>query len=617
MASDLSDSEHWAGEYLSPNLPLLSDTQIKLARMLVQEGQIHLFENWPKPGVRDADKLRFFEQVAKLDISYPGGLTAYLQNARKLLADSKAGKNPFSGYVPSVPDGVKLVHGDEKFMQYEEAGVKEAQYSAFVLVAGGLGERLGYSGIKVALPSETTTENSFLQLYIKTILALQDASSGGQNQAVKPIPLVIMTSDDTHKKTDQLLKENNNFGMLPDQVVLLKQEKVACLSDNNGSLALDPSNSFLIQTKPHGHGDVHSVLYNSGLLTRWQHESRKWVLFFQDTNALLFKGVPASLGVSVLKDLDVNSLAVNRKAKEAIGGIARLTHENGSEMVINVEYNQLDPLLRSTGHPEGDINIETGFSPFPGNINQLIFKLSSYIKELAKTHGAIVEFVNPKYKDASKTSFKSSTRLECMMQDYPRTLPTSAKVGFTVLETWLAYAPVKNNPEDAAKVPRGNPPHSATSGEMAVYKANSLILRKAGVLIEGPKIESYNDQEVEVWPRIVWSPKWGLTFSDVKKKVKGHCQISQKSTLVIDGEDVTIDGLALDGALFIRAVACAKVNIQSLHVSNDAWKIIPVDSADNSVPEKIRIRGFKLELHGQQLLLFHQPRQCNITNVSM
>ncbi|KAJ6938068.1 hypothetical protein NC651_004687 [Populus alba x Populus x berolinensis] len=32
--------------------------------------------------------------------------------------------------------------------KFEEAGVKEAQNAAFVLVAGGLGERLGYNGIK-------------------------------------------------------------------------------------------------------------------------------------------------------------------------------------------------------------------------------------------------------------------------------------------------------------------------------------------------------------------------------------------------------------------------------------------------------------------------------------
>lgn len=46
---------------------------------------------------------------------------------------------------------------------------------------------------------------------------------------------------------------------------------------------------------------------------------------------------------------------------------------SGRLMVINVEYNQLDPLLRATGHPDGDENCETGYSPFPGNINQVNF----------------------------------------------------------------------------------------------------------------------------------------------------------------------------------------------------------------------------------------------------
>jgi hypothetical protein len=74
-----------------------------------------------------------------------------------------------------------------------------------------------------------------------------------------------------------------------------------------------------------------------------------------------------------------------------------------------------------------------GWSPFPGNINQLVLKLASYVPQLAATGGNISEFVNPKYKDASKTAFKSSTRLECMMQDYPKALPADAKVGFTVV----------------------------------------------------------------------------------------------------------------------------------------------------------------------------------------
>jgi hypothetical protein len=43
------------------------------------------------------------------------------------------------------------------------------------------------------------------------------------------------------------------------------QEKVACLSDNDAHLALDPKDPFSVQTKPHGHGDVHMLLHSSGL----------------------------------------------------------------------------------------------------------------------------------------------------------------------------------------------------------------------------------------------------------------------------------------------------------------------------------------------------------------
>lgn len=52
-----------------------------------------------------------------------------------------------------------------------------------------------------------------------------------------------------------------------------------------------------------------------------------------------------------------------------------------TSLIINVEYNQLDPILRATISPEGDVNDEdTGLSPFPGNTNNLVFMLDPYIK---------------------------------------------------------------------------------------------------------------------------------------------------------------------------------------------------------------------------------------------
>ncbi|KAL0917482.1 hypothetical protein M5K25_012546 [Dendrobium thyrsiflorum] len=613
--SELSIGGHnWVSDVpnLQKNLRILTQDQIDLAKMLLHEGQSHLFANWAEQGVEDEKKTCFFNQVSRLNANYPGGLAAYIQKARQLLTDSKAGKNPFEGFTPSVPSGEVLTFGDDNFIMFEEVGVKEARKAAFVLVAGGLGERLGYNGIKVALPSETTTGTCFLQNYIACILALQEASCKLlEDKYPVEIPFVIMTSDDTHTPTLKLLESNSFFGMKPGQVKLLKQEKVACLDDNDARIALDPNDKYMIQTKPHGHGDVHSLLYNSGLLNIWHDAGLRWVLFFQDTNGLLFKAIPASLGVSATKGYHVNSLAVPRKAKEAIGGITKLTHADGRTMVINVEYNQLDPLLRETGHSDGDSNCETGYSPFPGNINQLILELGPYIKELNRTHGAIAEFVNPKYKDSSKTSFKSSTRLECMMQDYPKTLPPTARVGFTVMDAWLAYAPVKNNPEDAAKVPKGNPYHSATSGEMAIYRANSLILRKAGVQIADPTTAVFNGQEVEVWPRITWKPKWALIFSDVKKKVKKGCSVSQRSTLVINGENIYFEGLSLDGTLLINAVSEAEVQVTG-SVKNKGWAFKPIDYKDYSLPEENRIRGFVIEKLEQLEKNYSEPGQFSL-----
>ena len=142
---------------------------------LEELGQGHLFAQWSKDGGSDAkaNEARFFEQIEALDASYPGGLKAYVANARQLLADSKSGVNPLEGWTPKVPTGTSLRFGSEEYLEHEQVGVEELDGCSFVLVAGGLGERLGFSGIKVALPYQISTGDCYLQLYIRSILALQ------------------------------------------------------------------------------------------------------------------------------------------------------------------------------------------------------------------------------------------------------------------------------------------------------------------------------------------------------------------------------------------------------------------------------------------------------------
>lgn len=78
---------------------------------------------------------------------------------------------------------------------------------------------------------------------------------------------------------------------------------------------------------------------------------------------------------------------------------------------------------------------------------------------------------------------------------------------------------------------------------------------QAGVQVADPVEQVFNGQEVEVWPRITWKPKWGLTFSEIKSRVSGNCSISQRSTLVIKGKNVHLKDLSLDGTLIVNAAA--------------------------------------------------------------
>lgn len=582
---------------LSPS-PLPTHPQTRpLVAALLQHGQAHLFASWPPPGSSDDDKRRLLAQLAHLDASYAGGLAAYTANARRLLHDSQAGLNPFEGCVPSVPEGETLDFGSARFRELERAGVAEAGAAAFVLVAGGLGERLGYSGIKLALPCESASGTCFLKLYVESILALQGKHPGGRT-----LPLVIMTSDDTHDRTAALLAAHANFGAAPGQITLLKQEKVACLADNEARLAPAPGDPFAVQTKPHGHGDVHMLLHSSGIAKKWVEEGFRWVCFFQDTNAGVFRTLPAALGASAAHAFDVNSMAVPRKAKEAIGALTRLRLRDGREITINVEYNQLDPLLRATISPDGDVNDpNTGFSPFPGNINQLVLKLSTYADELARHGGVIAEFVNPKYADAGRTTFKSSTRLECMMQDLPKGLPEGCRVGFTVVnQLWAAYSPVKNSPADAAaKAAGGNPSHSATTGELDCYEASCRMLRMLGADVAQPTPELIFNGigGLALWPRVAWSPLFASTFDDLEAKINmARLHVGADTALVISAPDARIEGLDLRrGAAVVEGPG--PVRVTGAVVDNGGWAWVPLDP-DAGAPEEEYIRGFKVERRG-------------------
>ena len=121
--------------------------------------------------------------------------------------------------------------------------------------------------------------------------------------------------------------------------------------------------------------------------------------------------------------------------------------------------------------------------------------------------------------------FKSATRLECMMQDYPKLLKSGERVGFTQIDRKFCFSTVKNDLKTAAQKVKGNlPPESASVCEQEFYWLNREILKICGVEFEEdkvPVVKSFAGIPVPEATRVVLLPEFGVTLAEIQKKIKG------------------------------------------------------------------------------------------------
>lgn len=521
-----------------------------IRNILSKAGQTHILERLVS---NNKSNKQLKDQIQHLEKIYPGGVLEYVNRAIKLLEDSKNGVNPYEGYTPSIPTGIDMIIGSNEFHNYEKNGIEKMAEVGFVLVAGGLGERLGYPGIKISIPIEFQTNTSYIEFYINHIKAFQKHARKFTNQEIN-IPLCIMTSDDTHSQTQELLSKNNNYGL--EEITIVKQEKVPALLNNYGHIAFtENSDGIVLETKPHGHGDVHTLLYQHDVINSWKKKGKKYVIFFQDTNSLAFKAIPSLLGCTYKQNFVVNTMSIKRKPGDALGALCKLTKEHKS-ITINVEYNQLDSLLKSKYNKDGDVANNEGYSDFPGNTNILCIMIEPYSKTLDKTKGLVPEFVNPKYKDELKIEFKSPTRLECMMQDFPLLFTDNEKVGFTTYPTWYSFSSCKNNLEDSiVRLKKGLSPESGFSAEQMIYEfyTNSLeLLGKLEITNQDKHKVEILGTNVEFGPKIVISPLYACTLKELDDKINGKIKISSKSSLVLTENSPIINSIEVDGTLIVN-----------------------------------------------------------------
>ena len=529
--------------------------------LLKELNQDHIINKYNSSS--EKEQKDFIIQINKLEKVCRGGLKGYLNRAKILLEESKNKVNHFSDTTIEIPDDIPHIEiGTPEFYELDQLGFDQLKDTVFVLVAGGLGERLGYSGIKIGLQNDLITLRTYIEVYTDFIKAYEDRVRKKEKEKLDKdwyIPFCIMTSGDTHSETVSLLDTHNNYGMRPGQISIVKQNKIPAILDNDCHLAL-LGDKLRIETKPHGHGDIHYLLYKYGKAKEWVSKGKKYMVQFMDTNVLAFNCVPASIGASVKFNYDINSVVVPRRPKDAIGAICRINRKDGTSVVQNVEYNLVDPLLKDKYNGKGDIANETGFCDFPGNLNVLVFKLEPYLKILEQTQGLVPEFVNPKYADESRIKFKSPTRLECLMQDVPKLIKDGETVGYTYFDRWFCFSACKNNLLDAIeKLKKNETGESAFTVERDIFKTNERILQeicgKLTVIKTEPENEiTIGEISVKFGPKIIIYPSYAPTISELKlkmSKMKQGIKMTNNSILILKNDINIEEGIDLDGYLVV------------------------------------------------------------------
>src|SRR3989338_1512397 len=418
-----------------------------------------------------------------------------------------------------------------------------------------------------------------------------------------------MTSDETHDNTLELLRRHDNFGLASDQLIILRQGLVPAMRDNTGAFVLSDEDPYRLESKPHGHGDMHRLLYRHGLVDAWVAEGRTHTVFIQDTNGQVFNGILPALGVSRARGFEFNFMTVPREAKEQAGVIIRRRRHDGTSITGNVEYNLLDPFLRATINPQGDApDPTTGLSVYPGNTNAFIIRNDAYQRILRDTRGLVQEFVNPKYADATRTTFTSPARLETMMQDAALWFST---VGATHFEKRHVFSPVKNNLVTGARNPaNGLYPDAMPTGEADFHKHFRRLLQRAEVQInvEGNPATA-RGVPYQAGAKVVLRPRFAQTVREIIEKIKGG-SITDRSTLIIDGEHVVLENLQLDGALIIRTAPDVTLTIRNATVTNAGWHFVELtdeEIRDPTVSSELKVRGYRLDKRGERVIELSEP----------
>ena len=350
-----------------------------------------------------------------------------------------------------------------------------------VLVAGGMGTRLGFEQPKGMFPIGPVSGHSLFQVLIERIVAL------GRRYGVR-IPLYLMTSDVTHKATLRFLRENDAFGLNPDDLRVFCQGTLPAIDATSRKLLLAGPGELV--SCPDGHGGFLDAARKSGCLDDMAKRGIDVLFYGQLDNPLLLIADPELIGHHLLTHADITTQVVRRaNSTEKVGMfVAR-----GPKVWI-MEYTELPKEVATATDDDG--------APlfWAGNTGAHLFRVS-FLKRIASQPHALPPHACRKQVDHMDAQGRfqqpdkpNAIKFEKFIFDLMHHTNRSVLVESDRAST---FAPVKN-PDSMAT-------DTAATARAAMVKLHTGWLQHAGIEV-APGVD------VEI------SPLFALNRSDIGSK---------------------------------------------------------------------------------------------------
>jgi UDP-N-acetylglucosamine/UDP-N-acetylgalactosamine diphosphorylase len=429
----------------------------ELLKKLAPLGQEHLLAFWDELTAVEREQLG--RQIDEIDARLFRELQAEFRGHEAAGRDEKSKWADLAARAESPP-ALRLDGSGASFSAGEARDRGAAALAAgevgMILVAGGLGTRLGFDQPKGLFELGPLSNRTLFQILFESLQAV------GRRYG-KSVPLYIMTSPATDEVTRRFLAEHDWFGLPQKDRHIFCQATMWAVDPRFERILLEsPSSLFL---GPDGHGGMLAALARTGCLADAQQRGLTQFFYGQIDNPLLQVCDELLLGSHILAGSEMTTQVVQKRDPlERVGNVVSV---DGKVQVI--EYSDLpDELARGT-NPDGSLKL------WAGNLAVHVFDVA-FLARCAQQRSALpFHYARKKVRclddggNIVEPAEPNAIRFERFIFDL---LPLAERALVVEADPAEAFAPVKNSDSE--------PTDNASTARAAMMARDRRLLRAAG-----------------------------------------------------------------------------------------------------------------------------------------